>query len=265
MQSSARIHETAIVADGASLGDDVDIGPFCRIGPGVTIGAGARLVSHVSIDGRTEIGARARIHPFAVVGEPPQHAGWKGEDTRLVVGADAVVREHVTIHKGTVDGGGATRIGNGVMLMVGAHVAHDCEIGDGVTFANNATLGGHVVVEEGAFLGGLCAVHQFCRIGAFAMVGGCAAVPSDVNPFGSAVGNHASLAGLNVVGMKRRGLARADIHRVRSAVRALFEGEGAAADRLPAIEKQYGDDPYVTRIVAFVKAGSRRPLMAPSR
>ena len=259
------IHPTAIVEPGAVLGEGVRIGPFCRVGGRATLGPDVELVGHVVIEGATEIGARCRIHPFAVLGGPPQHLGYRGEDTRLVVGADTIVREHVTMYLGTVGGRGVTTVGSNCFFMTGAHVAHDCIVADRVIFANNATLGGHVRVEEGVFLGGLSAVHQFCRIGAFAFVGGCAAVPTDVIPYASAIGNHAELGGLNLVGLKRRGVPREAIHDLRAAYRDLFAEEGAFQERIDAVASAYAHRPEVMRIIDFIREDTRRPLMAPRR
>lgn len=260
-----QIHATAIVEKGATLGEGVAIGPWCRVGPFVTLAEGVTLKSHAIVEGRTAIGARTVIHPFAVLGGPPQHLGYKGEETTLKIGADCVIREHATANLGTPAGRGETVIGDRCFLMTGAHVAHDCIVGSDVIFANNATLGGHVIIEDFVFLGGLCAIHQFCRVGAYAFIGGCAAVPTDVIPYGSATGNHATLSSLNIVGMKRRGMPRAAIHDVRAAVRALFADEGSFKERLDAVAATYAHSAEVRRIVDFIRKDTRRPLMAPPR
>ncbi|GAB4521845.1 MAG: acyl-ACP--UDP-N-acetylglucosamine O-acyltransferase [Amphiplicatus sp.] len=259
------IHPTAIIEDGAEIEPTAEIGPYCRVGGEAKIAGGARLLSHVVVEGRTEIGARTIVHPFAVLGGPPQHLSYRGEAARLVIGADNIIREHVTMNIGAPVGGGVTFVGDRGYFMTGAHIAHDCVVGNDVIFANNATLGGHVAVEDGAFLGGLCAIHQHCRIGAFAFIGGCAAVTGDVIPYGSAVGNHARLEGLNVIGLKRRGLAREVIHEMRAAFRLLFAGEGAFQERVAEAERRYGHREEVMRIIAFIRAESRRPLMAAAR
>lgn len=260
-----RIHPTAIVEDGAEIEAGVSIGPYCRVASKAKLGDGVELKSHVIVEGDTEIGARTIVHPFAVLGGPPQHLGYRGEDTRLRIGADCVIREHSTLNLGTPAGRGQTVIGEKCFLMTGAHVAHDCIVGSNVIFANNATLGGHVVVGDFVFLGGLCAVHQFCRVGAFAFIGGCAAVPTDVIPYGSATGNHAQLSGLNIVGMKRRGMSRAAIHDVRAAFRMLFADEGSFQERLDAVASNFAHSEEVMRIVNFIREDTRRPLMAPPR
>lgn len=259
------IHPTAIVEHGAMLGEGVRIGPWCRVSADARLGDGVELKSHVVIEGRTTIGERTTVYPFAVLGGPPQHLGYRGEDTSLIIGSDCVIREHATANTGTVGGRGETVIGDRCFLMTGAHVAHDCVVGSNVIFANNATLGGHVVIEDYVFLGGLCAIHQFCRVGAYAFIGGCAAVPTDVIPYGSANGNHATLAGLNLVGMKRRGMARAAIHNVRAAFRMLFAEEDSFQERVERVAETYAQSEEVMRIVKFIREDTRRPLMAPPR
>lgn len=257
------IHPTAVVHDGARLADGVEVGPYCVVGPKASLAHGVRLISHVVVEGATEIGADTVVHPFAVLGGPPQHLAHKGEETRLVIGARNVLREHVTMHAGTVAGGGVTRVGDDSLYMVGAHVAHDCKVGDRVTFANNATLGGHTEVGDFVFMGGLSAVHQWTRIGRYAIVGGGGVLTKDVIPYGSVWGNHARLEGLNLVGLKRRGFSRQTIATLRRAFVALFESEGAFQARLEAVEAAFGDAPEVMEIVAFIRDGGHRPLCLP--
>ena len=259
------IHPTAIVDPAAELGADVEIGPFCQIGPNVSLGDGVRITSHAVIEGHTSIGAETHIYPYAYLGGPPQHLGYNGEETRLEIGKRNIIREQVTMNIGTASGGGVTRIGDGGMFMVGAHVAHDCHIGNNVIFANNATLGGHVNIGDNVFLGGLCAIHQNCRVGDFAFVGGCAAVPSDIIPYASAAGNHASLVGLNIIGMKRRKMERAAIHDLRGAYRTLFDGEATFKERLASVREKYGSRAEVMTVVDFIDNGASRALMTPRR
>ena len=260
-----RIDPTAIVEDGATLAPGVVIGPFCRVSAKADLHEGVELKSHVVIEGRTQIGARTVVHPFAVLGGPPQHLGYRGEDTQLNIGADCIIREHSTLNLGTVAGRGRTVIGDKCFLMAGAHVAHDCVVGSNVVFANNATIGGHSVIEDYVFLGGLSAIHQFCRVGAYAFVGGCAAVAMDIIPFGSAVGNHAALAGLNIIGLKRRGVAREKIRDLRAAYRLLFAGQESFQERLGRVASDFAHSGEVMRIVKFIQEDTRRPLMAPRR
>ena len=212
-----QIHPTAIVAPAARVADDVVIGPYCVIGDDVELGAGVRLAAHVVVDGRTAIGDGTRIFPFASIGLEPQDLKYQGEASSLVIGRDNTIREYVTINPGTAGGGMVTRIGDDCLFMIGAHVAHDCQIGDHVIMANNATLAGHVVIEDYALLGGLCAVHQFVRIGRHAMIGGMSGVERDVIPYGQVMGNRARLTGLNIIGMQRRGFSRDEIQGLRRA------------------------------------------------
>jgi len=257
------VHPTAIVDPGATLADTVRIGPYCIVGPHVALGDEVELVAHVVVNGHTSIGARTRVHPFASVGSPPQDLKYKGEPSRLVIGRDTVIREHVTINPGTEGGGMETRIGNGCLLMVGSHVAHDCRIDDHCILVNNATLGGHVSVGEWAIVGGLSAVHQFVRIGRHAMVGGMTGVENDVIPYGSVTGNRAHLSGLNIVGLKRRGFSRATIHDLRRAYRLIFAHEGTLAERLADVAELLHHNEPVMEIVDFIRGASSRAICQP--
>lgn len=257
------IHPTAVIDTSARIADGVEVGPWCVIGPGVTLQDGVRLSSHAVIERDTLVGARSRIGSFAVIGGDPQHLGYKGEPTRLEIGPDNQIREHVTLNRGTPQGTGVTRIGANCLFMTGAHVGHDCVVGDSVTFANNATLGGHAEIGDRVFLGGLCAVHQNGRVGTGAIVGGLAAVTRDVIPYGSAWGNHARLHGLNLIGLKRKGYGKDQLRRLLAAYRDLFEGEGVFDDRVTRAEATYADLPEIREIVAFIRAGGKRPLCLP--
>lgn len=256
----SRIHPTAVVAAGARIADDVEIGPYCCIGPEVEIEAGSVLQAHVVIDGRTRVGGGAQIHPFASLGQPPQYAGFKRRASGLEIGRNNVIREYVTMNGGTSAEGVATTVGDDGYFMTGVHVAHDCRIGNGVVMANNATLGGHVTLGDFVVVGGLSAVHQFCRIGKYAMVGGCTAVNKDVVPFAMAAGNRARLRGLNVVGMRRRNFSRADIQALRNAYREIFLGPGAFAEKLDAVSESYRDNAVVMDLVTFITADATRPI-----
>jgi UDP-N-acetylglucosamine acyltransferase len=259
----AQIHPTAIIAPGARLADDVVIGPYCVIGEQVSLAAGVTLKSHVVIDGRTTIGERTRIFPFASIGFETQDLKYKGEPSSLEIGHDNTIREHVTINPGTEGGGMVTRVGNHCLLMVGAHVAHDCQIGDHVILVNNGTLGGHVVMEDYAILGGLSAVHQFCRIGRHAMIGGMSGVERDVIPYGLAMGDRARLTGLNIIGMQRRGFSRDDIQGLRSAYGCLFGDEGTLSERVDKVAQRFRGIGPVDDIVAFIRADSSRAICQP--
>jgi UDP-N-acetylglucosamine acyltransferase len=260
---SPAIHPTAIIEPGAEIGAGVQIGPFSAIGPHAMIRDGVHIHSHVVIAGRTEIGAGSEIFPFASLGHAPQDRKFRGEESRLVIGERNVIREYVTMNPGTEQGGLVTRIGNNGLFLTGAHVAHDCQIGDNVLLVNNATLGGHCVVEDFASIGGLSAVHQFVRIGAYAFIGGMSGVENDVIPFGMALGNRAYLAGLNIVGLKRQNIDREQIHTLRKAYRMLFATEGTLLERLDDVEKMFPGEEPVQRVVRFIKADSSRSLCVP--
>ena len=260
---SGRIHPSAIVEDGARLGADVAVGPFCHVGPQVTLGDGVRLISHVSVAGQTAIGARTRVFPFASVGHEPQDLKFRGEPSRLVIGEDCLVREGVTMNPGTAGGGLETIIGPRSVFLANAHVAHDCRIGEGVILSNNVMLAGHCQIGDFAIVGGGAAAHQFVRIGAHAFVGGLAGVEHDLIPFGMALGNRAALAGLNVVGLKRRGFSREAIHELRSAYKVLFHGKGALKERLADVAEAFHDQEAVQQIVAFLRQGGDRAICVP--
>lgn len=261
----AKIHATAIVEDGAVLGADVEIGPFSLVGSKARLGDGVRLLSHAIVAGDTEIGANTIVHPHAVLGGGPQFRGDSGAGARLVIGAGCVIREHVTMNGGSVKGGGFTQVGANGFFMAYSHVAHDCHIGDGVTFANSVALGGHVSIADGANIGGLAAIQQYCRIGRNAFVGGVTGVPDDVIPYGMAWGDHARLEGLNLIGLKRKGLPRERIHAIRAAYRAIFFGQGTLTARTEEAGARWKDVPEIAEIVAFILADAKRPICMPSR
>jgi len=257
------IHPTAIVEPGARLAESVVIGPYCTVGPEVELADGVELISHVVIAGRTAVGAETRIFPFASIGHAPQDLKYKGEKSRLEIGQRNTIREHVTMNPGTSGGGMVTRVGDGCLFMVGAHVAHDCIIGDNVIMANNATLAGHVAMGDFAFLGGLSAVHQFVRIGKHGMIGGITGVERDVIPYGQVVGDRARLVGLNIVGLQRRGFTREQIQALRTAYQMLFGESGTLAERVDEVARQYPDVEPVRDIVEFIRADSQRGLCRP--
>lgn len=258
------VDPTAQVAPGARLGAGVEIGPFCIVGPQVVLGDRVRLISHAVVKGLTELGEDTVVHPFAAIGGAPQHLAHRGEPTQLIVGARNIIREHVTMHTGTVMGGGVTRVGSDGLFMVASHVAHDCQVGDHVVFANNATLGGHVHLDDYVFMGGLSAIHQHSRVGRYAFIGGLAAVTRDVIPFGSVWGNPAGLEGLNLVGLKRRGFSRESINDLRSAYRLLFAPEGTFQERLEDVARVFAASPEVGEIVDFIRSDANRPLCLPT-
>lgn len=257
------VDPTARVADGARIGDGVEIGPYCIVGPQVELCAGVRLIAQVNVTGVTTVGEGTMVHPFASLGSPPQSVHYRGGATRLVIGQHCQLREAVTMNTGTEDGGGITRVGDRCMFMAGSHVGHDCTVGNDVTLANNAALGGHVSISDHVFVGGQSAVHQYVRVGEGVMVAGVCGVANDVIPFGFAIGSHAYLDGLNVVGLRRRGVANADRLRLRRAYRTLFFGEGPFSERVGAVAAEFADDPLVGKVVAFVGTSGKRALMRP--
>lgn len=257
------VHPTAIVEPGATLADGVEVGPYCCVGPEVELGPGVRLEAHVVVGGRTRIGAKCRIYPFASIGLPPQDLKYQGEPSTLIIGRNNIIREHATMNPGTRGGRMVTRVGDDGLFMVASHVAHDCIIGNHVVMANNATIGGHVEVGDWAILGGLAAVHQYVRIGRHAMIGGMSGVEHDVIPYGSVMGDRAHLCGLNIIGLKRRGFGREEIHALRTAYRLLFAQEGTVAERLADVAEIYRDNEPVMDIVNFIRFDSSRAVCQP--
>lgn len=255
------IDPSSRVADGASLADDVEIGPFCTVGPAVELRAGVRLLSHVNVAGVTTIGERTVVYPFASLGTPPQSTGYRGGKTRLVIGSDCDIREGVTVSTGTEDHGEVTTVGDRCFLMVNSHIGHDCQVGNDVILANGAVLGGHVSIGNYVFIGGNTAVHQFCRVGEGAMLGGVSGIAADVIPFGFAFGGRAYLVGINVIGLRRRKYSRDDIHRIRRVYRMLFAGGGTFAERFERVATEFSADPAIGKIISFVRDGGSRPLM----
>lgn len=262
---SIQVHPSAIVDPKAELAEGVVVGPFCTVGPGVKLGARTRLISHVVVDGRTSLGEDNVVYPFAMLGGPPQHTAYKGEDTQLIIGDRNLIREHATMNTGTAGGGGVTRVGSDGFYMIESHVGHDCVLGDQVILTKQATLGGHCEIADFVIVGGLAAVHQRTRVGRHAMIGGLAAVVKDVIPYGSVWGNHAHLEGLNLLGLKRRGFSRESINTMRAAYRMLFADEGTFQERLDDTVETYSDSPEVMEIIDFIRADASRPLCLPER
>ena len=261
---SVDIHPTAIVEDGAQLGANVTIGAYAHIGEHVTLGDNVKIFPKAMVYGRTTLGEGVEIHPGSVIGGGPQVLGYQpSEESRLEVGARTVMREHTTLHTGSPEHGGLTKIGSDCLFMAHTHAAHDCQIGDKCVIANNTHIGGHVTAGNQVWFGGAVAVHQWCRIGDHAFVGGGAILVADVIPFGSVVGNHAHLAGLNVVGLKRRGYSRDTIRGLRSAYRMLYAKEGTFTERLEDTATTFADVPEVMQIVSFIKDSKNRALCLP--
>ena len=251
------VHPTAIVAPGARLHASVEVGPYAVIGPQVEIGAGTTVGPHAVIDGRTRLGERNKVFQFASVGAPPQDLKYAGEDSALEIGNENLIREFTTLHKGTTGGGGVTRIGDRNLFMAYAHVAHDCQVGNGCVLANAATLGGHVEVGNHVILGGLAAVHQFARIGQHAFVAGGAMVVMDVPPFCTAQGDRAELAGINSIGLARHGFSEEQIGRVKEAYRILFRSKLPLEEAVERLRNELGDQPEIQTLLAFVASSQR--------
>ncbi len=258
------IHPSAVIEPGAELGRGVQIGPFCHIGPEVRLADGVVLKSHVVATGATEIGTQSVVFPFACIGEVPQDLKFKGEKTRLIIGERNRIREHVTINTGTGGGGGETRIGDDGLFMAGCHVAHDVIIGNRVVIVNNAALAGHCIIGDDVIIGGLSGVHQWVRIGEGAIIGAVTMVTNDVIPYGLVQAPRGALDGLNLVGLKRRGVARSDITALRAAFQMLAQGEGAFQDRARRLGEETESD-YVRKIVDFVTGATDRSFLTPGQ
>ena len=256
------IHPTAIIETGATIAPGVKIGPYCTVGRDVVLDEGVELVSHVSIAGRTRLGAGVKLYPFCTVGLEPQDLKYNGEDTETVIGPRTQVREHASIHRGTVTGSGVTRIGADCLLMATVHVAHDCVLGDGVIISNNVALGGHVEVGDRAVIGGNAALLQFTRVGAGAMVGGLTGVTRDVIPYARVFGTRAELQGLNLIGLKRRGIEKAELAEIRAAYKFLFSGPGVFAERVAQAAGMYKTNALVGDILAFIATPSKHGILA---
>lgn len=260
----AEIHPTAIVEDSAILGDGVRIGPYCIVGPHVKLGDRVCLEAHVVVAGHTKIGSDTHIFPFASIGHKPQDLKYAGEETYLEIGSNNQIREHVTMNPGTAGGGGLTRVGDNCLFMMGAHVGHDCIVGNYAILANNATLAGHVALADYVILGGLSAVRQWSRIGTGAIVGGMTGVEFDVIPFGSVIGDRARLAGLNLIGLKRKNFPREQIHALRAAYRTLFDSdEGTLRERARAVAQGNPDEPLVKIVTDFILEKEDRRFCTP--
>lgn len=259
----AQIHSTALVEQGAKLGKNVIIGPFCCISAEANIGDNCELMSHVVVMGATTIGAGAKIYPHAILGADPQNNKHKGGRTTLLIGKNCIIREGVTMHRGSDNALGATIIGDDCQFLAYAHVAHDCVLGNHVTFSNNVMIGGHVVIGDYVIIGGGGAVHQFVRVGHHAFVGGLAALVNDIIPFGSAIGVNAHLAGLNIIGMKRSGLPRPEIHVLRHAVAKLFDRTKPIRERAQDVRAEFSNSPAVADMINFIEEGGKRSFCTP--
>ncbi|MBP0445702.1 acyl-ACP--UDP-N-acetylglucosamine O-acyltransferase [Roseomonas sp. SSH11] len=260
-----QIHPTAIVEEGARIAGSVVIGPYATVGAQVVLDEGVQVGAHAVLDGVTHLAEGVQVLPFASVGLPPQDLKYKGEPTRVEIGPRSIIREHATVHRGSVGGEGITRLGADCLIMCVAHVGHDCQLEDKVILANNVMLGGHVHIGDNVFVGGGTAIHQSVRIGRQAVIGGMSGVERDVIPFGSCMGNRARLIGLNLIGLKRRGFGREAINALRAAYRGLFLGRGTFEARMALVAQDQGSQPQVAEILAFIEAASRRGLMRAGR
>jgi len=255
------VHPTSVVEDGAVLGAGVEIGPFCHVGPRAVLEDGVRLRSHVSVVGMTKVGARCDLYPGVAIGGDGQIRGNDFTDGRLEIGPDCVLREMVSMHLGSAKGGGLTRVGPKGYFMANSHVGHDCHVGENVTFANSVALGGHVEIGDGVIFGGLAAVQQFCRVGKGAMIGGLTGVNRDVIPYAMAFGDHVELAGLNLIGLKRRGLSRETINAMRATFREVFYGGGGSIQsRARAARERFTGVAEVAEMVDFILADAKQEL-----
>lgn len=258
----ARIHPSAVVEDGAVIGAGCEVGPFCVIGPRVTLAERVVVKSHAVVTGWTEVGEETVIFPFATVGEVPQDLKYRGEETRLVVGKRCRIREGATLNLGTEGGGGVTRVGDDVLIMTGAHVGHDAQIGDRVILVNNVAIAGHCVLGDDVIVGGLSGVHQWVRIGQGAIIGAVTMVTNDVIPYGLVQAPRGELDGLNLVGLKRRGVERGEITALRAAYQMLAQGEGTFLDRARRLADET-DSVHVKEVTDFILSASDRSFLTP--
>jgi UDP-N-acetylglucosamine acyltransferase len=258
----SNIHPSAVIEEGAQIDPSAKVGPFCLVGPEVVLHADVVLKSHVVMAGQTEVGEGTVIFPFAVIGEIPQDLKFKGEASRLVIGKRNRIREHVTMNCGTEGGGGLTKLGDDGLLMAGCHIAHDAILGDRVIIVNSAAVAGHCIIEDDVIVGGLAGIHQFVRIGQGAIIGAVTMVTNDVIPYGLVQAPRGDLDGLNLVGLKRRGVARKDITALRAAFQMLAQGEGTFHDRAIRLGEETESE-YVRQIVEFVMADTGRHFLTP--
>jgi len=257
------VHPTAIIEDGATLGNGVEIGPYCIVGKDVKLGDGVEMLSHAVVTGRTTIGARAKIFPFASIGHRPQDLKYAGEPSTLEIGSDVTIREHVTINPGTAGGGMITRIGDRCLIMIGVHIGHDCLIGSNCVLSNNVTFAGHCHIGDYVIMSGYSGATQFVRVGSHAFVGGLSKLERDLIPYGTATGNPAELSGLNLVGLKRRGFDREAIHNLRTAYRMIFASEGTLRERVDDAAAIFPNDQLVQDVVRFIIEAKDNPLTLP--
>ncbi len=256
------IHKTAIVDSKAKIADNVQIGPYCFIGPEVEIGNNSIIHSHINIVGNTKIGENNQIYPFSSIGTPPQDLKYKGEKNSIIIGNNNRFREYVNINPGTEQGGGITRIGDNNLLMVYCHVAHDCKISNNVVLANNVQVGGHVSIQNNAIVGGSCAIHQFSRIGEYAMIGGMTGVLSDVIPFGLSMGNRNNLMGLNLIGLRRSKVSNENIKKIQLAYEIIFKTPNFR-ENIEQLNNDLKENEFIKKILSFINTDKKRPISLP--
>ena len=256
------IHPTAIVHKNSKISKNVEIGPYCIIGSDVEIGPNSKLHSHISIKGKTKIGKNNEIFPFVSIGTSPQDLKYKGEKNSIIIGDNNKLREYVNINPGTSQGGTITKLGSNNLLMVYCHIAHDCNIGNGIVLANNVQVGGHVKIEDNAIVGGSCAIHQFSRIGKLAMVGGMTGVLSDVIPFGLSLGNRNNLVGLNLIGLRRANISNDDIKILQKSYDVIFSNQNFRSN-IDNLNPNLKDNKYVKIIIDFINSDKKRPISLP--
>ena len=256
------IHKTAIIDSKALIGNNVKIGPYSIVGPNVEIGDDTIIHTHVNITGNTKIGKKNEIYPFCSIGTPPQDLKYKGEKNSLIIGDNNKFREYVNINPGTEQGGSITKIGNKNLFMVYCHIAHDCMIDDNIVLANNVQVGGHVSINKNAIVGGSCAIHQFSRIGEFAMIGGMTGVLSDVIPYGLSLGNRNILTGLNLIGLRRSGVSNQDIKTIQAAYDIIFCNE-TFRKNIENLNQELKENKYVNNIVKIINSDKKRPISVP--
>jgi UDP-N-acetylglucosamine acyltransferase len=263
VDKTAEIHPSSIIEDGAIIGPNCKIGPFCLVGPNVSLDEGVELISHVVVTGHTKIGAKTRIWPTASIGHQPQDLKFRGEETFLKIGANCMIREGVTINPGTEGGTGITKIGDNCLFMLGSHVAHDSTVGNGVILANHASVAGHATIGDNVIIGALSGVHQYVNVGKGAIIGGVTAVVVDLIPYGMAVSERSSLAGLNLIGLKRSGADKASINGLRASFSEIFEGEGTLKERAQQAREKYAGNELVDDVVNFLLSKSARSFLLP--
>ena len=256
------IHETAIIDKKAKIFNEVKIGPYCVIGPDVKIGPNTILHSHINVTGNTSIGSNNEIFPFCSIGTPPQDLKYKGEKNSIIIGNDNKFREYVNINPGTLSGGSVTKIGNKNLFMVYTHIAHDCVVEDEIVLANNVQVGGHVLIQKKAIVGGSCAIHQYSRIGQSAMIGGMTGVLSDVIPFGLSIGNRNNLLGLNLIGLRRAGVSNSDIKTMQESYNVIFETSNFRSN-IENLDSNLKNNKYVKIIIDFINSDKKRPISIP--